>query len=258
MTQESIHSDARWGEEDSQDFIDYGNYFIPDRETQIDVICSLIPPIPGTQHILDLCCGEGILTRALLDRFPGYYVHGFDGSAKMIERVQTLLAGYGEHFASRLFDLAGKDWRELPWPVHAVVSSLAIHHLDAAQKQDLFRGIFAMLAPGGVFIIADLIQPVTQLSTDLSGKMWDEAVRERSLHLDGNLVGYEHFLKIKWNSFVYPEQDPDPMDKMSPLFDQLKWLEQAGFADVDVFWVKAGHAIFGGRKNVAGPDRHTS
>jgi tRNA (cmo5U34)-methyltransferase len=248
MAQESIHSDPRWDEEDSQDFIDYGNYFIPDRETQIDVICSLIPPAPGQQHILDLCCGEGILTRALLDRFPAYYLHGFDGSPKMIERVQALLAGYGERFASRLFDLADKSWCELPWPVHAAVSSLAIHHLDASQKQDLFRDIFAMLAPGGVFIIADVIQPVTQLSADLAGKIWDEAVRERSLELDGNLLGYEQFQKMEWNSFVYPEQGLDPMDKMSPLFDQLKWLEQAGFADIDVFWMKAGHAIFGGRK----------
>ena len=243
-----MQSDPRWDEEDSQDFIDYGNYFIPDRETQIDVICSLIPPAPGQQHILDLCCGEGILTRALLDRFPAFYLHGFDGSPKMIECVQALLAGYGERFASRLFDLADKNWRELPWPVHAAVSSLAIHHLDASQKQDLFRDIFAMLAPGVVFIIADVIQPVTQLSAELAGKMWDEAVRERSLELDGNLLGYKQFQKMEWNSFVYPEQGPDPMDKMSPLFDQLKWLEQAGFADIDVFWMKAGHAIFGGRK----------
>jgi tRNA (cmo5U34)-methyltransferase len=247
MLQDSKNDLPRWDEGDSQDFIDYGSYFIPDRETQIDVICSLIPPAPGQQHILDLCCGEGILTRALLDRFPVYYLHGFDGSPKMIERVQALLAGY-ERFASRLFDLADKNWRELPWPVHAVVSSLAIHHLDASQKQDLFRDIFAMLAPGGVFIIADVIQPVTQLSADLAGKMWDEAVRERSLELDGNLLGYEQFQKMQWNSFVYPEQGPDPMDKMSPLFDQLKWLEQAGVADIDVFWMKAGHAIFGGRK----------
>jgi tRNA (cmo5U34)-methyltransferase len=47
---------------------------------------------------------------------------------------------------------------------------------------------------------------------------------------------------------MYPEQGSDPVDKMSPLFDQLKWLEQAGFASVDVFWMRAGHAIFGGSK----------
>jgi hypothetical protein len=47
---------------------------------------------------------------------------------------------------------------------------------------------------------------------------------------------------------MYRYFDPDDIDKPSRLLDQLKWLEQAGFADVDVYWMLAGHAIFGGRK----------
>ena len=30
------------------------------------------------------------------------------------------------------------------------------------------------------------------------------------------------------------------------VFDQLKWLEEAGFSVVDCFWMRAGHAIYGG------------
>lgn len=41
---------------------------------------------------------------------------------------------------------------------------------------------------------------------------------------------------------------PDPVDKPSRLMDQLLWLEQAGWRDVDVYWMRAGHAMFGGRK----------
>ena len=37
-------------------------------------------------------------------------------------------------------------------------------------------------------------------------------------------------------------------ERAGRLRDQLKWLEQAGFVDVDVFWMQAGHALFGGRK----------
>ncbi len=47
---------------------------------------------------------------------------------------------------------------------------------------------------------------------------------------------------------MYRYPDVDDIDKPSRLLDQLKWLEQAGFADVDVFWMQAGHALFGGRK----------
>ena len=41
---------------------------------------------------------------------------------------------------------------------------------------------------------------------------------------------------------------PDPMDKPSGLFEQLGWLEAAGFEAVDVYWLKAGHAIYGGQR----------
>ena len=102
-----------------------------------------------------------------------------------------------------------------------------------------------MVESGGVFVMADIIQPVTEQGIALAARAWDEAVRQRALRLDGSLKAYERFRQIEWNSFALSE--PDPVDKMSPLFDQLKWLGQAGFKDIDVYWVKAGHAIFGVR-----------
>src|SRR5919201_623370 len=44
-------------------------------------------------------------------------------------------------------------------PFDLVVSSLAVHHLDAAGKADLFRRIAAVLAPGGRFVLADVVVP---------------------------------------------------------------------------------------------------
>ena len=69
----------QWEEENSQDFIDYGKYFVPDREIQINCICEVIPPPSESAYILDLCCGEGLLTRALLEKFPESHVYGLDG-----------------------------------------------------------------------------------------------------------------------------------------------------------------------------------
>ncbi len=242
----NVFTKPQWKEEDSQNFIDYGKYFVPNRESQVNCICGLIPRPSGPAHILDLCCGEGLLTQALLDRFPECQVHGLDGSPKMIARIKTTLAVYGKRFEAMQFDLPTKNWRRFPWPVHAVVSSLAIHHLDDTEKQSLFEDIVPLLTPGGSFIIADLIQPVTQLGKGFAAKAWDGTVRQNSLDLDGNLRGYDYFREIHWN--LYSDPKPDPVDKPSPLFDQLKWLDQAGFTDIDVFWLKAGHAIFGGRK----------
>ena len=45
---------------------------------------------------------------------------------------------------------------------------------------------------------------------------------------------------------MYRYYDPGDIDKPSRLLDQLTWLAQAGFAQVAVVWMRAGHAIFGG------------
>ena len=245
--QDSI-TKPQWEEDNSQDFIDYGKYFVPDREIQINCICNAIPPPSKPAYILDLCCGEGLLTRALLNKFPECRVYGLDGSPKMIAHVEMSLAAYGERFKTRQFDLAATDWREFTGPVHAVVSSLAIHHLDGPEKQALFKDIASLLMPGGSFIIADLIEPMNQFGKRLAAAAWNETVRQRSLDLDGDLKGYDHFRELGWNHYAQSEPDPDSIDKPSSLFDQLKWLDGAGFVDVDVFWMKAGHAIFGGYK----------
>jgi tRNA (cmo5U34)-methyltransferase len=237
---------SHWGENDSQFFIEYGHYLIPERETQIEIICNLIPAVEGQQQVIDLGCGAGVLDGAILERFPAYRMLGLDGSPTMIEQAKENLARYGSRFDGIVADLADSAWRSFPWPLHAVVSSLAIHHLDDEQKQQLFRDIYRMLIPGGVFIMADLMMPTTEAGLTLAANMWNEAVRQRSLQFHGDLSVYQHFLDIEWNAFT--QFDPDPIDKMSPIASQLKWLEQAGFADVDVHWMRAAHAIFGGVK----------
>ena len=95
-------------------------------------------------------------------------------------------------------------------------------------------------------VLADLILPAGPAATRAAGEEWDRAVRERSLALDGGLAAFEHFQRIHWNLFFDPE--PDPVDKPDTLLDQLRWLEAAGFREVDVVWMRAGHAIFGGVK----------
>ncbi len=235
-----------WGAAASQTFIDYGRYFVPEREQQIATICDLVPPRDGPFNILELCCGAGLLAGALLERFSGCTVYGYDGSPQMLDTARSKLERYGERFQILRFDLADDAWRTPAFPVHAVVSSLAIHHLDGDQKLQLFRDIYAILESGGALLIADVIAPGQPLGAEAAAKAWDAAVRKRSLEFDGNLAAFQAFERQKWN--MYRHFDPDDIDKPSRLLDQLKWLEQAGFAGVDVYWMLAGHAIFGGRK----------
>jgi tRNA (cmo5U34)-methyltransferase len=238
-------SDTNWSEENSRFFLQYAQYFVPDRETQMRTLCSLIPD-PGTPfRILELACGAGLLAGALLEHFPHCTVHGMDGSHEMLQTARQHLQAFGERFLPGKFDLASRDWRASEPVYQAVISSLAIHHLKDADKAALFRDVFAMLHPGGTLLVADVIRPAGPQSMTYAADMYDEAVRRRVEEIDGSLAAFERFQSEQWNLFRYPD---DPIDQPATLLDQLKWLEAAGFQHVDVCWLRAGHAIYAGYK----------
>lgn len=239
---------SSWDESDSQGFLDHGKFFVPEREEQIAAVCALMPD-PGAGMVVDLCCGEGLLSRALLERFPQATVLACDGSDAMLDHVRRSLSPFGSRLGARRFDLADRSWRRFhdsPLPVRGFVSSLAIHHLDGAGKATLFRDLYAALAPGGALVVADLVQPQGAGAHRFAADSWDEAVRKRALELGGGAKPLEVFRSERWN--YYADPTPDPLDQPSPLTDQLRWLTEAGFYGVDVVWMKAGHAVFGGVK----------
>jgi tRNA (cmo5U34)-methyltransferase len=236
----------QWDEETSKRYLDYGRYFVPAREQQMRIMVNLLKGMPHPSRILELCCGEGLLAEMLLDALPGSSYLGLDGSALMLEKSGERLSRFGDRVKLISFDLADRSWRKLEGLFQAVVSALAIHHLEGAGKLVLFQDVYAMLENGGAFIISDIVDLSTSPGRDVAADAWDEVVRERSLELDGNTAGLDFFQHEGWNTFNY--LDPDDIDHPSPLFDQLKWLEQAGFVDVDVHFMQAGHALFSGWK----------
>jgi SAM-dependent methyltransferase len=242
---EEEENPIRWDEHSSRAFLDYGRYLVPGREEQIRTLCALIPARPEPFYVLELACGEGLLAQEILERYPTAILHGYDGSVEMLRAAESRLARWGERFQARAFDLAEVEWRSPAFPFQAVVSSLAVHHLDGLGKRELFRDIFALLAPGGALLIADIVQPAGPQGAAFSADTYDAAVRQRSLELAGNTEAFDFFVRERWNLFRYPD---DPIDRPSTLFEQLQWLEAAGFGGVDAFWMQAGHAIFGGYK----------
>ena len=242
MTDDNSHH--LWDEETSRRFLDYGRYFVPAREQQMRLMLDLLKGLPRPGLVVELCCGEGLFAEILLEAFPEVRLQGLDGSTLMLERAQQRLARFGDRVKLGRFELADHSWRRMDQPVQGVVSSLAIHHLDGMGKQALFRDVYAMLAAGGAFIIADLVEPATPIGRDVAADAWDEVVRLRSLELDGSTAGMDFFLREGWN--IYRTLDPDDIDHPSRLYDQLMWLRQAGFVDIDVHFMQAGHALFSG------------
>jgi tRNA (cmo5U34)-methyltransferase len=103
-------------------------------------------------RILELGVGTGETARRVLERHPAAHLTGIDASPEMLEEARRRLPG-ADLWVARLEDPLPEG------PFDLVVSTLAVHHLDAAGKADLFRRVAAALAPGGRFVLADVVVP---------------------------------------------------------------------------------------------------
>jgi tRNA (cmo5U34)-methyltransferase len=236
-----------WDEDDSASFSDMAEVFVPDRAFQFDTICRLLgSAMEG--RVLDLCCGDGALGAALLSHMPSIHLLAYDRSAEMLARCRARLAQFGARFETRRIAIEDGAWRAELHDLSAVVSSLAVHHLDGEQKRILYGDMYRALRPGGQIVIADLVAPVAKRAREYAAWAWNEAVRRASA---AQPSAWQIFHDDGWNFFEAAD-DPDSIDKPSAIGEHLRWLEAAGFAQVDVYWMNAGHAIYGATRPSAG------
>ncbi len=83
---------------------------------------------PG--HIVDLGCGTGAGTLALLDRFPGARLTAVDSSTAHLDRLRRKAAAAGAADRTTLVhaDLDAADWPALGAP-ELVWASASLHHM---------------------------------------------------------------------------------------------------------------------------------
>ena len=106
----------------------------------------------GATRVLELGTGTGETARRVLARHPGAALTGIDASADMLAVAHDVLPG-ADLRVSRLQDPLPAGTFDL------VVSVLAVHHLDGPGKADLFARVAAALAPGGRFVVGDVVVP---------------------------------------------------------------------------------------------------
>jgi tRNA (cmo5U34)-methyltransferase len=245
-------STPAWSEENSRRFIELGRVFTPARAEIRDILLDLIPATGDeTFQVVELGVGDGWLSEAILERFPSSRVLGLDGSDIMLRQTAERLRRFAGRFELRTFRLEDQDWRTgFAGEARCVVSSLVVHHLDGAGKRTLYRDTFDQLTVGGALLLADVIAPAGEWERRLMAQGYDAMVRRQSLAMTGSLDAYEEFVATNWNLFEHP----DPMDMPSTVAEHLTWLTEAGFANVSVFRLHAGHAVYGGYKPAAAVD----
>ncbi|HTF36589.1 MAG TPA: methyltransferase domain-containing protein [Myxococcota bacterium] len=190
-------------------------------------------------RILDLGAGTGLLAAWIFAAHPAADITLVDVAGAMLAQARKRLSRAAEegraHFST--LDLAQAEFSG-SWD--AVVSALAIHHLDAAAKQHLFVRIHQALRPGGVFLNADQVRGATPRLEQIYAAAWLEQVRQRGVSAADLTAAQERM----------------EFDRTDPLEDQLIWLRDAGFRDVGCFFQHYRFAVFGGFKaeaSAAGP-----
>lgn len=188
-------------------------------------------PFPDQDQIkvLDLGAGTGLVSAMVAEAYPHSRVLAVDISEKMLDQARKRFA------QNTRVSVKVMDYGEQPLPMgfDAVVSALSIHHLDHQGKRELFSKIHDALNPGGVFVNAELVLGESQEVEDLWQRVWRE-------YLEGGGLGRDEL------DAIYHRME---IDINAGLWEQMDWLRDAGFSDVDCLYKYNNFAVYmGGRR----------
>ncbi|MET9666684.1 L-histidine N(alpha)-methyltransferase [Streptomyces sp. NPDC006475] len=121
----------------------------------IAAITAWLPLDAAPHEIVDLGCGTGTGTFALLDRFPEAHITAVDSSADHLHRLnaRARTKGAQERVRTVLADLDTTAWPHLGTP-DLVWASASMHHM--ADPDRALRHVHDLLAPGGLFAVVEL------------------------------------------------------------------------------------------------------
>lgn len=140
------------GDDGQAEFLDL------DAEVLAEHIASITGWLPlktWPHQIVDLGCGTGAGTFALLDRFPMAHVTAVDASAGHLQRLRDKASarGVAQRVRPVQADLDESGWPDLGSP-NLVWASASMHHM--ADPVRALRNVHDMLAPGGLFAVVEL------------------------------------------------------------------------------------------------------
>ena len=182
--------------------------------------------------VLDLGAGTGLLSGFIATEFPVARLTLVDVAPQMLERARERFAGHRDRVRFVIADLATVQIEE---SYDAIVSALAIHHLEDESKRRLFKKIHAALKPGGVFINAEQVAGPTLAIERRYRESWLTRVRALGV-AENDLAAALERMKL---------------DRSATVEAQLGWLREAGFVGVDCAYKDGMFAVITASKAAA-------
>lgn len=197
-----------------------------------DFYTACMPLVKSLTHaktVLDIGAGTGLFSQFIYSEKPDLKYTLLDVSGKMLDVAKERFEGRSN------FEYIELDFGKEPLPgkYDLIISGLAIHHLEDADKAKLYKNIYQALNDGGLFINADQVAGRNQLFDSLYKYNWRETVTHSGLDHEAIVQAFER----------------TKLDKLAPLETQLQMLAKAGFNDVDCIYKNMNFVVFGGFKD---------
>lgn len=189
---------------------------------------AIAEAITERPNILDVGAGTGLFSSFLLRKFPEAKLTLIDISEKMLEVAKHRFKDYRD-YKYIVDDYSKYDFTE---KYDIIISALSIHHLTDKEKEKLYRKCYSILKNNGVFINADQVLGNTKYMDSLYKKHWRTSIEQSGLSKEEILSGYE---RIK-------------LDKEATLSQQLTWLRESGFSDVECVYKYYHFAVMFGKR----------
>lgn len=235
-----------WKDSDlSRHFLKNIRSAVPKSDEQLEVMLRVIEgALPDVKNFLDLGCGDGLLGRLILSKHPNAQGLLLDLSEQMLDDARLMCKDYSGRTMFILEDLNRKTWTDnirKDSPFDIIVSGFAIHHLTDRRKKELYKEIFALLRPGGIFLNIEHVSS----STDWVESVWD------NLFIDSLYDFHKEATPGKSRKEVassYHNRLDKEANILAPVEAQCRWLRNSGYVDVDCYFKLFELAVFGGRR----------
>lgn len=213
--------------------LETGQQAVIDAPVMMELISNLAVKImPDVRKMLDIGCGAGNNTIAVLRNKPGIDCDLVDLSTAMLERARGRLES---ETAGDLGTYHG-DFRDIDLPsshYDIVIAAAVLHHLrDDADWEKSFGKIYDLLKPGGALFVSDI---VTHEDESIQEEMWSRY----GAYLE-QLGARDYRDKV----FEYIDIEDSPRS----LTYQLELMKKVGFRKTDVLHKSSCFAAFVGIK----------
>lgn len=179
-------------------------------------------------RVLDLGAGTGLFTAMLLARHPDAQIHLVDASEKMLEQARQRFDGN----PAITYAVADMSDSELGGPWDLIISALAIHHLEDAAKKQLLGEIRSALSEGGLFVNAEQVLGHDCAVEARYARIWLQQVRRLGVPEEEITKALERMSH----------------DRCPPIENQLQWMHDTGFSEVDCSFKAWRFAVLSGRR----------